>query len=426
MPDLRLRPATAADHPRLTDVWRAAVEATHDFLSPDDVAGYAARMAPEFLPQLDVTVAEADGRIVGFSGRSGSRIEMVFVDPAEHGGGVGTLLLDRALAECGVLELDVNEQNPAAVRFYLARGFTQTGRSPVDSDGRPFPLLHLRKEGVPVSRGDLRLADGRTLAWSSCGPADGQPVLFVAGAGSGRSMTFGRDLLAAEGVRLVTADRPGMGGSTPHAERTLQSTAEDLRQLVESQGGRMPVVANSQGAPFGLALALTGVVERLVLASPADEVAHPPVLDQLPEQQRAVVEQVAADRDGVTAFLSTLGPEGMESMVLGGSDEEDLAAFRAPAFLAEYRAALREGFANSGAGYIADTLLAMSPWQLALDEMPCDVEILVGARDLHHSPDQAETLASRIRGARRRVVPDAGGALLWTHSDEVLSAALGR
>ena len=49
----------------------------------------------------------------------------------------------------GVDELDVNEQNPDAVDFYRRRGFEQVGRSPVDSDGRPFPLLHFRRAGVP-------------------------------------------------------------------------------------------------------------------------------------------------------------------------------------------------------------------------------------------------------------------------------------
>ena len=49
----------------------------------------------------------------------------------------------------GVDELDVNEQNPGAVEFYRRRGFEQVGRSPVDSDGRPFPLLHFRRAGVP-------------------------------------------------------------------------------------------------------------------------------------------------------------------------------------------------------------------------------------------------------------------------------------
>jgi putative acetyltransferase len=45
----------------------------------------------------------------------------------------------------GELTVDVNEQNPAACGFYEALGFVVVGRSPVDDDGRPFRLLHMRR-----------------------------------------------------------------------------------------------------------------------------------------------------------------------------------------------------------------------------------------------------------------------------------------
>lgn len=43
------------------------------------------------------------------------------------------------------LHVDVNDQNPGAVKFYEAMGFETIGRSAVDGDGRPFPLLHMRE-----------------------------------------------------------------------------------------------------------------------------------------------------------------------------------------------------------------------------------------------------------------------------------------
>jgi putative acetyltransferase len=38
----------------------------------------------------------------------------------------------------------VNEQNRSALAFYEHLGFERTGRSPVDGQGRPYPLIHLR------------------------------------------------------------------------------------------------------------------------------------------------------------------------------------------------------------------------------------------------------------------------------------------
>ena len=141
-----LRPARPDDTDALVGVWRRAVEATHDFLGPDDVGELETAVRDEYLGAVDLTVAEVDGRVVGFVGTVGHRVEMLFVDPALHGRGTGRALLDAVGRGLPVVELDVNEQNPGALAFYRALGFEVAGRSETDDQGRPFPLLHLRRE----------------------------------------------------------------------------------------------------------------------------------------------------------------------------------------------------------------------------------------------------------------------------------------
>lgn len=146
-----LRPVRADDSAALVTVWRAAVEATHGFLAPSDVDGLEHLVRDEALPAVDVTVAMRSGVPVGFVGTSHAAdddvavVEMLFVAPAAHGLGVGTALLEHAAAGHVATRLDVNEQNPAALGFYRARGFVVVGRSPTDGQGRAFPLLHLRR-----------------------------------------------------------------------------------------------------------------------------------------------------------------------------------------------------------------------------------------------------------------------------------------
>lgn len=69
---------------------------------------------------------------------------MLFVDPDSHGQGIGKRLLADAVTRLGAQAVDVNEQNPRALGFYLGQGFRVECRSPLDDGGRPFPLLHLR------------------------------------------------------------------------------------------------------------------------------------------------------------------------------------------------------------------------------------------------------------------------------------------
>ena len=71
-------------------------------------------------------------------------LEMLFVRAEMRGQGVGSALVRRALDE-GVTRVDVNEQNPLALGFYQRMGFAVTGRSALDGQGRPFPLLHMKR-----------------------------------------------------------------------------------------------------------------------------------------------------------------------------------------------------------------------------------------------------------------------------------------
>lgn len=81
---------------------------------------------------------------MGFIGIAENHVEMLFIEPDLRGNGIGRALLDHARRSRDRLSVDVNEQNPEAVGFYLHYGFVQTGRSQLDGEGRPFPLLHLK------------------------------------------------------------------------------------------------------------------------------------------------------------------------------------------------------------------------------------------------------------------------------------------
>lgn len=262
----------------------------------------------------------------------------------------------------------------------------------------------------------------RVLTGRSFGPATGEPVLFIAGAGTGKSMHFAGDLLESAHVRLLTMDRPGMGASDPYLHRTLTSTVDDYRDFVEGVTGEptVPVVANSQGSVFGLGSAVAGWASRLVLVSPADELAHPAIRAMLPTESAQLAMLADEQPDKAAQFFRSFTPGSMEQMVLAGSGKEDRACYSNRAFLSLYRQALAEGFANGGVGYASDSLIAMRPWELPLERIRIPVTVLFGNEDQSHSPDQGRTLTRRIPGACRRVIPGTGGALLWTRPQIVL------
>lgn len=138
-----MRPAHPDDFDELTRIWKAAVEATHDFVTPEEIAGYEGRMRTEFLPAVEIIISTGEGgEPVGFIGLDGEKIEMLFVDPVAHGRGVGRELIESVAETRSSLSVDVNEENSGAVAFYRKVGFVPSGRSELDQDGRPHPLIH--------------------------------------------------------------------------------------------------------------------------------------------------------------------------------------------------------------------------------------------------------------------------------------------
>ena len=273
--------------------------------------------------------------------------------------------------------------------------------------------------------GAVRLPDGRMMAWAAFGPPDGEPVVFVPGAGCGRLMTFGADLLTVRGVRLVVVDRPGLGLSDLDPTATLSSVGRDLRHLTEQVGTSRPVmVANSQGAPFALAAALVDAVSGLLLVSPSDEIASPALEPLLAEEIRAFVRRVRLDPIGTERWLAGIDAVAMMTMVLSTPASSDQAIYGDPAFRRLYGAALTAALEPGSAGYAQHTRLVSSEWSLPLHEIDIPVQVWFGAADTTHSPDLGATLTSRIPGAARQVTPNVGGSLLWRDAAQVLDAAI--
>ncbi|MEX1827417.1 acetyltransferase [Luteibacter sp. CQ10] len=147
MDNITIRPSTPEDGERLLALWLRSVRATHTFLSEADIEALIPAVRDGALVFLEVWVLEADGQPIGFMGLDGTKLEALFIDPPYAGKGGGSRLLEHARSRKGALTVDVNEQNPQALGFYRAKGFTVAGRSETDGEGRPFPLLHL-VEGV--------------------------------------------------------------------------------------------------------------------------------------------------------------------------------------------------------------------------------------------------------------------------------------
>ncbi len=139
----------------------------------------------------------------------------------------------------------------------------------------------------------LTLADGRRVAYDDRGDPNGQPVLFFHGTPDTRLARHPDDSIAASlGVRVIAADRPGLGASDVYAGATPATVAEDHRAVLDSLVlDRVHLVAWSAGAIPALAFAgshaeRTRSLTLLAPLVPADAYDDAGVVDDADEGRR--------------------------------------------------------------------------------------------------------------------------------------------
>jgi putative acetyltransferase len=142
-----IRRAVPSDREALLDIWLRSARATHTFVSASGLESLIEPVRDYLASDGELWVlCAATGRRLGFMGLSEHRLESLFLDPDVLRRGFGRRLVSHAYQLRGHLAVSVNEQNGDAVAFYRACGFRIEGRSPLDDDGRPYPLLHMRSE----------------------------------------------------------------------------------------------------------------------------------------------------------------------------------------------------------------------------------------------------------------------------------------
>lgn len=327
------------------------------------------------------------------------------------------------------------------------RRWSSSSPTPCTIDARiGAPILPRVNITLPVPERTGGIArDGRRVGWAEWGPVDGVPVVLCTGAGMTSSMGLAGDDVRDAGVRLLCVDRAGLGRSEPHPDKTFASYAADVAAVLASLGIaeapvtmgppaapdpralRAPVIGLSQGAPFAVALAAAGHANAVAIVSGQDELAHPAMRGLLPTSLSQLIDDIEADVAGFEAsFAARVDADGLWALILGMSSARDRAVYEQPAFAAAYRATLRDGFAQGPHGYVRDLTLAMRRWPAPPESIDVPVSLWYGRLDESpvHSPDFGATLAKRFPRATRHVLPDEGGALLWTRGADILRMLL--
>ena len=111
------------DCEEVLEVWYAASQVAHPFVSEEFLADEREQIRKNHLPKAETWVSEHEEAVAGFIALMGNEVGAIFVKPELQGRGIGRALMDHAASSRDSLFLDVFKQNSIGRRFYDRYGF---------------------------------------------------------------------------------------------------------------------------------------------------------------------------------------------------------------------------------------------------------------------------------------------------------------
>ena len=262
----------------------------------------------------------------------------------------------------------------------------------------------------------LERPGGRRIAYDVSGAPDGIPVFYQHGTGDSRLCRHpdGAVTAAAE-VLLITADRPGVGGSSRFKDRRILDWVSDVIAVVDALEIETFVVAgHSGGAPHALAIAaaVPHRVSAVGLASPLapfDDLGTRQLIADSDLRTIYRLEKVRWLASAVARIESRYYRGHIDSFLSRciSNWPADRSIFTDHELRPMFRAQFAEALAGGGLGAL-DDMWAFLDWGFRPEDVPQHVEVFVGDADDVLDPEMSSRLARRLPDSALHIWPGAG------------------
>jgi pimeloyl-ACP methyl ester carboxylesterase len=272
----------------------------------------------------------------------------------------------------------------------------------------------------------LTTADGHSLCFAQWGDLSGSPVVFMHGTPGGRLNRHPDEGVYVElGIRWITYDRPGYGGSDRLPGRSIVSCVTDVAAIVDAlRIERFAVTGSSGGGPHVLAVAsLLG--QQVVRArcnvglAPYDAAGLDFFAGMDPlnvaefEWALEGEERLAPELERELSELAERLAADRAQLMLGDAwdlDEADRAILAAPSAADMNRQVATELVTSGKWGWVDDSLAFVRPWGFAVDDISVPIRVTYGSKDVVVPPQHGAWLGAHIPGADV-IVDDVSGHL---------------
>lgn len=247
--------------------------------------------------------------------------------------------------------------------------------------------------------------------------------MYFHGAPSSRlDLSFFDGELAARDVRVISADRPGYGRSSPHPGRGWEDWPADVASLADHVGvERFAVLGLSSGAPYAVATAalLPDRVAGACVVGGETDFGWAGAWDDYPEDEGALM-RIGDEVQGAAWCQARYGPDGSRFTEggFGGLTPADEAVLGDEAFVAAMVTTMGEAFRQGVGGYAQDIVIQGRPWSFDPRSIVAPVWVHHGEQDTLTPLAHGRHTAELIPGSTLVVWPDHGHISLITKLPE--------
>ena len=290
--------------------------------------------------------------------------------------------------------------------------------------------------GTIATARQLLIGGTRRLTFAEFGDPDGTPVFLFHGLPATRLFRHPDDALTASlGIRLITADRPGLGLSDRQPGRAVLDWADDVSALADVlKLGSFAVLGHAAGGPYAAACAyrLPGRVTKAAIVN-----GLPPVHGKhfgrrahfrlpWPSLSPGVLKVRWMLNIGLwyawhTRHNGHQHPRVWASL-LKNCAEADCALFTdSPELRDMMETGLEELFQAAYCGYADDVRALMRNWGFRLEEIQVPVTFWCGESDANVPPSAALRMARAVPRSSLHSIPQTGHYMLLSHWEAILS-----
>jgi pimeloyl-ACP methyl ester carboxylesterase len=286
----------------------------------------------------------------------------------------------------------------------------------------------------PSTCKQIRLNDGRLLAYAESGSPQGKPLIFFHGTPGSRLFHHPDESIALSlGARIISPDRPGFGLSDFKPGRTLLDWPDDVVQLADALNlDKFAVAGHSGGGPYvaACALKIPHRLTRAALISSMAPLSAPEATKGMMWRNRLLFTLARDSRmlnkfswwlislaynenpDRFFTFEATLASHSEAKMITRADVK--------PLLIQDYAEAVRAG--DSGIRW--EMVMLANPWGFRLQDIAMEIHLWHGEQDARTPIAMGRYLANTIPNCHTTFLAAEGHDVIFLHWKEILSTLI--